>query len=170
MSLKERIDQDLKQAMLAGDKNLVSTLRGLKSAILYVEVAKGVRDSGGLSDTEVVEILSKESKKRQESADLYMQGGDEARAASELAEKTVIDAYLPEQMNEDQLKILIDDAIQKIGAEDAKSMGQIIGQVKQQTAGQADGATIARLVKERLAAWLSSWVLQEAAKACRADY
>lgn len=152
MSLKERIDQDLKQAMLAGDKSLVSTLRGLKSAVLYAEVAKGVRDSGGLSDPEVVEILSKESKKRQESADLYRQGGDEARAASELAEKTAIDDYLPEQMDEEQLMALISDIIQQTGATGVSSMGQIISQAKQSTAGQADGATIARLVKERLAA------------------
>lgn len=151
MGLKERIDQDLKRAMLAGDKTLVTTLRGLKSAILYVEVAKGVRESGGLSDAEITDILAKESKKRQESADLYKQGGDDVRADAELAEKQVIDAYLPEQMSEDELKAVIDQVIQETGAADAKAMGQVIGQVKQRTAGQADGAVIARLVKERLA-------------------
>src|ERR671929_50955 len=99
MSLKERIDQDLKQAMLAGDKTLVTTLRGLKSAILYAEVAKGSRDKG-LSDEEVVEILTKEAKKRQESADMYSQGGSAEKAEAELTEKTVIEKYLPAQLSD----------------------------------------------------------------------
>ncbi len=150
MGIKEKIDADLKTAMLAGEKTLVTTLRGLKSAILYVEVAKGVRDTGGLSDPEITEILAKESKKRQESADLYAQGNDEERRNAELVEKAVIDAYLPEQMGEEELKAVIDKVIADTGATDVKSMGQVIGQVKQQTAGQADGALIARLVKERL--------------------
>lgn len=70
MTISEQIDADLKQAMLAGDKTLVTTLRGLKSVILYEEVAKGLRDTG-LDDDAVITLFSKEAKKRQESADLY---------------------------------------------------------------------------------------------------
>src|SRR6185369_11783185 len=98
--LKVRIDQDLKTALLAGDKTLATTLRGLKSAILYVEVAKGVRDEG-LSDEEIVTLLAKEAKKRQESADLYVQGGSQERADAELAEKKAIEVYLPQQLSDD---------------------------------------------------------------------
>lgn len=74
--LKQKIEQDIKTAMLAGDKTLVMTLRGLKSAILYIEVAQGIRDTG-LPDAEVIDLLAKEAKKRQESADLYKQGGNQ---------------------------------------------------------------------------------------------
>jgi uncharacterized protein YqeY len=149
MAIKQRIDADLKAAMLGGDKTLANMLRGLKSAILYVEVAKGSRESG-LSDAETIEVLSKEAKKRQESIDLYKQGGNEERAAAELAEKQAIEQYLPPQLSEEELAGIIDRAIQDTGAQGMQAMGQVIGAVKQQTAGQADGATIARLVKERL--------------------
>ena len=148
MSLKQQIDDDIKTAMLAGDKTLVTTLRGLKAAILNVEVAKGVRDAG-LPDNEVIDLLSKEAKKRQESADMYTTGAAPDKAAAELAEKVVIEKYLPAQLSEDELLVVIDSVIAEIGGGLAQ-MGQIIGSVKQKTAGTADGAMIAKLVKERL--------------------
>jgi len=147
--LKARIDQDLKSALLAGDKVLVTTLRGLKSVILYAEVAKGVRDEG-LADDEIIPLLSKEAKKRQESADLYKQGGNEEKAAAELTEKAVIEAYLPQQLSDEELKKLVDDTVAELGVSGLSAMGQVIGAIKQKTAGQADGARIAQLVKERL--------------------
>ncbi len=149
MSLKDTLNQDLKQAMLAGDKTLVETLRGLKSAILNQEVAKNKRDSG-LEDSEVVDVLSKEAKQRQESADLYAQGGNAEKQQAELTEKTVIEKYLPAQLSEAQIGQIIDQKMTELGASGLQAMGQVIGAVKQQTAGQADGAIIARLVKERL--------------------
>jgi uncharacterized protein len=148
--LKQRIDQDLKQALLGGDKVLATTLRGLKSVILYAEVAKGVRDEG-LSDEEIVALLSKEAKKRQESVDLYKQGGSPGRAEAELAEKRVIEGYLPQQLSDDDLAKIIDDVIAKTGAAGLQAMGQVIGGVKQSVGAQADGARIAQMVKERLA-------------------
>lgn len=150
MSLKARIDRDLKQAMLSGDKTLVTTLRGLKSVILYAEVEKGSREQG-LADEDVTQLLTKEAKKRQESADLYRQGGNEDRAAAELTEKVVIEKYLPEQMSEAEIAQLIDLAMKELGANNSQQMGQVIGKVKAETKGAADGATIARLVQQRLA-------------------
>jgi uncharacterized protein YqeY len=148
MSLKQQIDSDIKQAMLAGNKTLVTTLRGLKSSILNEEVAKGVRDKG-LSDEDITTLFVKEAKKRQESADLYKQGGNIDKAAAELAEKELIEKYLPEQMSEEELSVLVDEAIEQTGSDPAK-MGQIIGAVKQKAGASADGAVIARLVKEKL--------------------
>lgn len=148
--LKQRINQDLKTAMLAGDKVLVTMLRGLKSAILYVEVAKGVRDSGGLSDAEIQEILSKESKKRQESADLYALGKDEARTTAELSEKAIIDAYLPKQMSTEDLQKVVDEVLSTENITEKKDMGRAITLIKAKTAGTADGSLIAQLVKAKL--------------------
>lgn len=148
MSIKQQLDQDLKTAMLAGDKPLVSTLRGLKSAILYAEVAKDARDSG-LPEAEVIDILTKEAKKRQESADMYAQGGSPERAEAEAAEKTVIEKYLPAQLPDEELKSLVQSVIRELGA-GKEAMGQVIGEVKKRSQGQADGARIAVLVKESL--------------------
>jgi uncharacterized protein len=148
MSLKTQIDQDLKQAMLSGDKTLTTTLRGIKSAILYVEVAKNSRDEG-LSDTEIIDVLSKEAKKRQESADLYAQGGNTQQQQAELKEKTVIEQYLPPKLSEVELAAIIDEVI-KQSEGGPQPMGQIIGVVKQKTGPQADGALIAKIVKEKL--------------------
>ena len=147
--LKARIDQDLKTALLAGDKVLATTLRGLKSVILYVEVAKGLRDEG-LGDDEIIVLLSKEAKKRQESADLFRQGGNQEKAAAELTEKKVIEAYLPSQLSDEELSGIVDKVIEDLGVSGSGAMGQVIGVVKQKTAGQADGGRIAQIVKERL--------------------
>jgi uncharacterized protein YqeY len=151
MTLKQQIDQDLKTAMLAGEKDTATTLRGLKSAILYVEVAKGNRDEG-LGDAEVVEVLGKEAKKRQESADLYTQGGNEEKAKAELAEKAIIEQYLPKQLTDDELNTIIEQTIAQTEASGMQAMGQVIGAVKAQTTGLADGGRIAAIVKEKLQA------------------
>ncbi|MDB5185821.1 MAG: hypothetical protein JWL85_344 [Candidatus Saccharibacteria bacterium] len=149
MTIKEQIDQDLKQAMLAGNKTLAMTLRGLKSVILYAEVAKGTREQGS-SDQEVIDLFAKEAKKRQESADLYRQGGNEERAVLELEEKKVIEQYLPQQMSDEDLNSLVDQAVAELGAMDMKQMGQVIALVKERSQNQADGGRIAKAVKERL--------------------
>lgn len=149
MSLKQQIDADLKQAMLAGDKTLVTTLRGLKSAILYAEVSAGVRDDG-LSDPEITTLLTKESKKRQESADLYVRGGNQASADAELAERGVIARYLPAQMSSGELAGLVDEALAHTQAAGPQDMGKVIGYVKQKAGATADGAQIAQMVKEKL--------------------
>ena len=147
--LKARIDQDLKTALLAGDKVLATTLRGLKSVILYAEVAKGARDEG-LGDDEIITLLSKESKKRQESADLYKKGGNQEKAEAELAEKKVIESYLPSQMSDEDLSKVIKETIDQLGVSGPSAMGQVIGAVKQKVGAQADGARVAQSVKQQL--------------------
>lgn len=149
--LKQQIEQDLKTALLAGDKARATTLRGLKSVILYAEVAKGVREQG-LPDDEIIALLSKEAKKRQESADFYEKGGSEERKAAELAEKVIIEAYLPKQLAEEEVIKIVEEAIAAADDNSPQSMGRIISTVKQKTGAVADGSLIARLVKERLQA------------------
>lgn len=150
MGIRQRLEDDVKAAMLSGDSLRVETLRGLKTAILYADVAARKRESGGIADDEVLGLFAKEAKKRQESADLYVQGGSPERADKELAEKAIIETYLPEQMSDEELGKLIDEAIAATGAESAKDMGKVIGAVKAKAGTSADGATVARLVGERL--------------------
>ena len=147
--LEDKLEQDIKSALLAGNSSRVTTLRGLKSALLNVKVAEGKRDSG-LSDDEVISIFAKEAKKRQESAGLYQQGGDATRAEAELTEKAIIEEYLPAQLGEAEVAAIVDQVITETGASGQQAMGQVIGVVRTKTKGAADGALIARLTKEKL--------------------
>jgi uncharacterized protein len=149
MRIKAQIENDLKQAMLAGDKNLVTTLRGLKSAIQYAEVAKGAR-AEGLPDNEIIQVLAKEAKKRQESADMYIQGDSMERANAEAAEKLVIEKYLPAQMSKDEVDELVRAVVDELNVSGMQAMGQVIAKVKERSKGAADGAMIAQIVKETL--------------------
>lgn len=148
LALKARLDQALKQALLGGDSFTATTLRGLKSAILYAEVAANKRDQG-LSDDEIQAVLAKEAKKRQESADLYVQGGSQERADNELREKAIIETFLPAQLSDDELAKLVDDVM---AANPDVQMGQLIGLVKQQAGAGADGGRIAAIVRTRTVA------------------
>ena len=147
--IEDRIEQDLKTALLGGDTARVTTLRNMKAALLNLKVAAGKRDSG-LSDDEVIGILAKEAKKRQESADLYVQGGDQARADQELSEKKIIEEYLPAQLSDDEIRQAVDEAIMATSANSPAAMGQVIGLVKGKLGAAADGSVIARITKERL--------------------
>jgi uncharacterized protein len=148
-NVQERIDKDLKEAMLAGDKAKAETLRGLKSALLNEAISQNARDSG-LSDEQIQKVLARESKKRQEAADLYTQGGSPERASAELAEKAIIDAYLPEQLSEADVAKLVEQEVATADTPTMQDMGRIIGAVKAKAGGQADGGLIAKLVKEKL--------------------
>jgi len=150
MGLRQQLDDDVKAAMLSGDTLKVETLRGLKSVILYADVAAKKRDTGGISDDEVLALFAKEVKKRQESADLYVQGGSQERADKELAEKALIETYLPAQMSEAELIGLVDAVIAEQDAEGAQAMGKVIGAVKAKAGASTDGSLVAKLVKERL--------------------
>lgn len=141
----DKIEADLKTALLAGEKNRVELLRGLKSALANEAIAK----RSSLTEEEVISVLRKEAKKRDEAAIIYRQGGAQDRADQEMTEKTVIDAYLPAQMDEAALARLVDDAVAAIGADKAMT-GQIIGHVMQAAKGQADGKIVSQLVSKKL--------------------
>jgi uncharacterized protein YqeY len=150
MSIKEQLDADLKTALLGGDKTMAMTLRGLKSAILNVEIAKGNRETGGLNNQEIIELFSKEAKKRQESADLYVQGGNQEKADAELLEKRVIETFLPKQLSDDELQAVVDQVVEQMGSITQAQMGQAIGQVRAQVGAAADGGRIAAAVKGKI--------------------
>lgn len=149
MSIKQQLDSDIKQAMLAGDKTLTTTLRTIKSVILNAEVAQGLRETG-LGDDACIDLLSKEAKKRQESADMYTQGGSNDKARAELTEKQIIENYLPAQISDEELGVVIQAVIGEQSASGMQAMGAVMAEVKKRTAGQADGARIAKEVKARL--------------------
>jgi|SRR3989344_1604132 len=149
MEIEKQIDADLKTAMLAGDKDKAETLRGLKSALHNAAIAAGAQASG-LSEEQVQKILASEAKKRTEAAELYQKAGESDRANKEAAEKMAIEAYLPAQMSEEELSVLVDKHITALNASGMADIGKVIGAVKAEAGAAADGATIARLVKEKL--------------------
>lgn len=147
--LENKIAADLKQAMLAKDAQRTSVLRSIKSAFIYAKVAPGA-DGEGMSDDGIIVLLAKEAKKRQESADAFIKAGQPDRADDELAEKKIIEEYLPQAMSEVELLGVVDEAVGKLDAVSPQAMGQVIGAVKAKAGPTADGALIARLVRERL--------------------
>ncbi|MDR1032919.1 MAG: GatB/YqeY domain-containing protein [Candidatus Nomurabacteria bacterium] len=149
MSLKQQIDGDLKQALLAGDKAKVTTLRGLKAVILDAEVTAGVR-AEGLPDAEIEKLIQKEAKKRRESIAIYRQNNRDDLADSEDAELKLLSAYLPNQLSEDELAAAVDVVIITTGANSIKDMGKVVGAVKAQVGNTADGALVAQIVKQKL--------------------
>lgn len=150
MALKQRIESDLKAALLGGDRFVGETLRGLKAAILNEEVAQSKRDVG-LEDAVIEQIIAKEVKKRNESAAIYEQNQREDSAADERREAEILSRYLPKQLSEAELKTVVDAKVAELGATDIKMMGQVIGAVKKDVGNTADGAMVSKLVKEVLA-------------------
>lgn len=148
--LKSTIEQDLKKAMLASNKALVEALRGLKSAILYKEVADGKREEG-LSDEAIISVLKKELKSRQEAAELYRKGGAPERAETEEFQASVISSYLPEVLSEEETALLIDKALAELHIETVtmKDMGTLMAKVKMYNS-QVEGSVVSSLIRQKI--------------------
>ncbi len=149
MALKEQIANDMKAALLGGDRFVGEVLRNLKAAILNEEVATGQREAG-LPDAEIEKVIAREVKKRREAAKLYHENARDDLAEPEEKESAVLEAYLPEQMGEDEIRTLVQEKIAALGVSGPQAMGQVIGAVKQVAGNSADGAILARIVKEEL--------------------
>ena len=145
MSLKEKINADLKASMLARDSFSTNVFRGLKAAILSEEVAKNKREEG-LDDSEIETVIAREVKKRNEAAKLL----DEERANNELKEAEILSKYLPEMMNEEEVLKIVQNEVSKLDEKSPKQMGQVIGSIKAKYGNSIDGSMLAKMVKEEL--------------------
>jgi uncharacterized protein YqeY len=149
VGLKAQIDADLKTALLGGDRFKGEVLRGLKAAILNEEVAQQKRDEG-LDESSIEQLVAREIKKRNDSASQYEQAGRPELSETERQEADVLALYLPEQASEADIAAAVDKAITATSATTMAQMGQVIGTVKAELGNSADGALVARLVKEAL--------------------
>lgn len=149
MALTDTIQNDLKAALLGGDRFKADVLRGLKAAILNEEVASGKRDEG-LDDAEIERIVTREVKKRAESFRMYSENGRQELADNERAESAVLEVYLPKQLSESEVVALVQQTIEEMGATGMQSMGLVIKSVKEKVGNTADGSLVARIVKEQL--------------------
>jgi uncharacterized protein YqeY len=154
MGLRDRIGDALKAAMKEKDADRLSTLRLINAAIKDRDIAKrsegGDGGDGGVSDGDILQILGKMVKQRQESARAYEEGGRLELAEKELAEITVIEEYLPRQLDEDETDAAISAAIEEVGASSIRDMGKVIGILKANYTGQMDFGAVGPMVKARL--------------------
>ena len=154
MGLRDRIGDALKAAMKDKDADRLSTLRLINAAIKDRDIAKrsegGDGGDGGVSDGDILQILGKMVKQRQESVRAYEEGGRLELAEKELAEITVIEEYLPRQLDEDETEAAISAAIEEVGASSIRDMGKVIGILKANYTGQMDFGAVGPKVKARL--------------------
>lgn len=150
--MENRIQTDIMAAMKAKDEVALTTLRGIKTAIMQYKTSsnfKGDRDSN-LSDSEVIKIMQKLAKERRETAEVYKNAGRTELAEKELAEADIIDKYLPQAMTEAEVEDLVRVAIAEVGATSMKEMGLVIKNVNAKANGRTDGKTISTIVKRLL--------------------
>ena len=146
MSLKDRIQQDVKDAMRAKDKSRLAAIRLITAAIKQREVDERIE----LDDTQVTAVLDKMAKQRRESISQFEKAGRDDLIAQEVMELEIIQSYLPEQLGEDEINALIDSAMQATGATGIKDMGKVMGQLKPKLQGRADMSAVSALIKARL--------------------
>ena len=148
MSLKERINTDIKAAMLAKDKARLQALRSIKSLILLAETEKGGTE--GISQDTEMKLLTKAAKQRRESAELYAKQGRTDLEQIEVTELNVIEEYLPKQLDEGDLRVRLVEIIQRVGATGPSDLGKVMGIASKELAGQADGRAISTAVGQLL--------------------
>lgn len=149
MSLKQQIDNDIKHAMLAKNKEALEALRSIKSMILLAETEKG--GSGDISPETENKLLMKATKQRKESADIFHKEGREDLAQREILQLDIISRYLPKQLSEEEVKTELQKIITQVGAKGPQDMGKVMGTATKQLAGKAEGKLISEIVKKLLA-------------------
>ena len=148
MALRQQIDADIKQAMLARDQDKLRTLRAIKSLILLEATKEGASED--LKPDEEIRILTKAVKQRKDSADIYRQQGREDLLKTEETEIAIIENYLPKQLSEDEVRTRLQEIITRVGASAPSDMGKVMGVATKELAGLAEGKTISALVKQLL--------------------
>lgn len=146
---KAQLQEQLKQAMLAKEEVKKSVLRMLLSAINYYEIQKGGAGYEA-SEEDVMTVIQREVKQRKDSIEQYTAGDRKDLADKEIEELKLLEAYLPEQMGEEEITKLVDEAIAQTGATSAADMGKVMVALMPKTKGKADGSAVSKIVKEKL--------------------
>ncbi|PPL04459.1 GatB/YqeY domain-containing protein [Parapedobacter indicus] len=148
MALQEKIDQDIKAAMLAKDNTRLRGLRAIKAAILLAKAEKGPAEA--LSEDTEVKVLQKLAKQRKESATIYQEQKRDDLYQIEMEELVVIEGFLPKQLSREEVENIVNQLISETGATGPKDMGKVMGLANQKLAGKADGKTISEIAKTLL--------------------
>lgn len=145
-ALKQTLTDNIKVAMKARELEKVKVLRNVQSVIKQIEIDRQTE----LTDTEVLEILQKQLKQRQESLNVFRDNGREDLAEKEQFEIDIINEYMPKQLSDDELAVLVNEEIAAQGASSMQDMGNVMGALKAKTTGRADPAILSKLVKQAL--------------------
>lgn len=148
MGLQEKLMNDLKEAMKARDKVRMETIRGLRAQLKNREIEKG----SALNEEEEIQVLTSAVKKRKESIEQFRAVNRPERAEEEERELRIIQQYLPEQMGEEEIARLVEDAIRETAAASLKDMGKVMGKIMPRVKGRADGRLVQSMVKKKLEA------------------
>jgi uncharacterized protein len=143
---KDRLQRETREALKAGEKVRLGALRMLSAAVKNREVELGHE----LSDDELVEVASREVKRRKEAAEAFQKAGRQELADKEHEEQAVLESYLPVQLSEEEVVALIEEAVAAMGASGPGDLGKVMGHVMGKAKGRVDGGTVNRLVRERL--------------------
>lgn len=147
--LKDKLQEELKQSMLAKNELRTSVLRLLLSGVTYHEIQKG--GAGYMATGEdVIEVIGWEIKKRRESIEMYEKGNRQELADKEKKELEILQTFLPEQMSEDDVRKLVKEAIETTGAKEQNEMGKVMGALMPKVKGKADGSLVSKIVREEL--------------------
>ncbi len=149
MTLQERVDSDLKEAMRAKDTRKLGVLRMLKSALKYAVIAKSGAEAE-LSDAEAAQVVRRQVKQRQDSIESFEKGGRAELAAKEKEELSILNAYLPQAMSSDELAKIVRETIAETGATSKAQMGGVMKALQAKVAGRADGKTLSQEVLRQL--------------------
>lgn len=149
MTLQERIDSDLKNAMRAKDAARLGVLRMLKSALKYSAIEKSGAEAQ-LDDAEAAQVIRKQVKQRQDSIESFEKGGRPELAAKEKAELAILQAYLPQGLNADELEKIVGGTIRQLGATSRAQMGAVMKALQVKIAGRVDGKTLSQEVQRQL--------------------
>ena len=149
MTLQERVDSDLKEAMRAKDTTKLGVLRMLKAALKYAAIAKSGSEAE-LSDAEAAQVARKQLKQRQDSIESFVKGGRAELAAKEKEELLILNAYLPQAMSSDELAEVVRATIAETGATSKAQMGGVMKALQAKVAGRADGKTLSQEVSRQL--------------------
>lgn len=147
MSISKQITEDLKTAMREKDQAKLRGIRAIRSAFMLAETEKG---AGEMTEEKEIQILQKMAKQRQESIDIYKEQGREDLAEKEVEELSVIKSYLPEEMDESELKAFLQDLVSELGASGMQDMGRTMGEATKRLSGRADNKTVSTILRELL--------------------
>jgi uncharacterized protein YqeY len=149
MTVIERVDSDLKEAMRAKDATRLGVLRMLKSALKYAAIAKSGAEAE-LNDAEAAQVIRKQAKQRQDSIESFEKGGRAELAEKEREELSILNAYLPQQMNADELEKVVSETIAEVGATSKAQMGAVMKALQAKLAGREDGKSLSAEVQKQL--------------------
>lgn len=148
--LSDRLTEDLKDAMRKKDRVRLLTIRSIQAALKEKEIEQRQAGSGEISDDDAIAVMQKQAKQRRDAIEQYEAAGREDLASSERAELEIIEAYLPKQLSDDELRAIVRDVIAETGASSPKDMGRVMGKAVERTRGVADGKRVSAVARELL--------------------